>query len=190
MKEQLKKVFSELTDKMQDKDLADKVIDTWTKCATDGGWKSVEEIEEIPFTLLTETEGVNLIEHTIAVTKGALGLAEAMISTYRKVPFDINIDWVIAGGILHDVGKLMEIEKVGDKFQKSYAGKCARHPISGAIAAAQMGLPIEIQNIIICHAKEGEGRPQRIEGVFVHQADFATFNPCVMRQKGLLIEGK
>jgi len=30
MKEQLKKVFSELTDKMQDKDLADKVIDTWT----------------------------------------------------------------------------------------------------------------------------------------------------------------
>ncbi|HOB72412.1 MAG TPA: hypothetical protein PKM18_11580, partial [bacterium] len=73
---------------------------------------------------------------------------------------------------------------------KSYAGKCARHPISGAIAAAKAGLPMEIQNIIICHAKEGEGRPQRIEGVFIHQADFATFDPCVMKQKGLLIEKK
>jgi len=190
MKEQLAVVFKELLDKMKDKDLAQKVVETWTKCAEAGGWKSVDEINEIPFTLLTNTEGVNLVEHTITVTKGALGLAEAMISTYRKLPFDINIDWVIAGGIIHDVGQLMEIETVGDKFQKSYAGKCARHPISGAIAAAQMGLPIEIQNIIICHAKEGEGRPQRIEGVFVHQADFATFNPCVMRQKGLLIEKK
>ena len=45
----------------------------------------------------------------------------------------------------------------------------------------------EIQNIIICHAKEGEGRPQRIEGVFIHQADFATFNPAVMKEKGQLI---
>ena len=97
--------------------------------------------------------------------------------------------FVIAGGILHDVGKLMEIEKTQDgKYQKSYAGKCARHPISGAIVAAANGIPMEVQNIIICHAKEGDGRPQRIEAVFIHQADFATFNPCVMREKGLLIE--
>jgi putative nucleotidyltransferase with HDIG domain len=190
MKEKFRNVFSSILNRMEDKVLADKVIQVWVDCAVEGGWKSVEEIAEIPFTLLTETEGVNLIEHTIAVTKGALGIADAMISTYRKVPFDINIDWVIAGGILHDVGKLMEIEKVDGKYRKSYAGKCARHPISGAIAAAKAGLPMEIQNIIICHAKEGEGRPQRIEGVFIHQADFATFDPCVMKQKGLLIEKK
>ncbi len=190
MKKNLEKAFSELIGRMKDKDLADKVIQVWVDCAVEGGWKNYEELLEIPFTLLTETEGVNLIEHTIAVTKGALGIADAMISTYRKVPFDINIDWVIAGGILHDVGKLMEIEKVDGKYRKSYAGKCARHPISGAIAAAKAGLPMEIQNIIICHAKEGEGRPQRIEGVFIHQSDFATFDPCVMKQKGLLIEKK
>ncbi len=188
MKEQLKQRFQPLLEQMKDKKLAEQVMTVWYNCAVEGGWKSVEEIENIPFTLLTDTYGVNLIEHTIAVTRGAMGLAAAMKDTYRSVPFEICDDWVIAGGILHDVGKLMEIEKYDGGYRKSYAGKCARHPISGAIAAAQAGLPQEVQNIIICHAKEGEGRPQRIEAVFVHQADFATFNPCVMRAKGLLIE--
>ena len=189
MKEQLLKKFQPLLSQMKDEVMAEQVIGVWNTAAVDGGWESVEQIEEIPFTLLTDTYGVNLIEHTIAVTRGAMGLAQAMLDTYKKVPFDINMDWVIAGGILHDVGKLMEIEKSSDGYRKSYAGKCARHPISGAIVAARLGLPQEVQNIIICHAKEGDGRPQRIEAVFVHQADFSTFNPCVMRAKGLLIEG-
>jgi HD superfamily phosphodiesterase len=105
------------------------------------------------------------------------------------MPYKINFDYLYAGGLLHDVGKLMEIEPDGiGGYQKSLAGKYARHPISGAILAAQMGIPEPVLNIIICHAKEGDGRPQVIEAVLVHQADFATFNPLVMKQKGLLIE--
>ncbi len=190
MKQELEKAFFELTGRMKDKELAEKVIQVWVDCAAEGGWKSYEELCEMPFTLLTETDGVNLIEHTIAVTKASIGIAEAMMTTYKKMPFNINMDWLIAGGILHDVGKLMETEKVDGKYRKSYAGQCERHPVSGCIAAAKAGLPIEIQNIIVTHAKEGEGAPKRIEGVFIHQADFATFDPCVMKQKGLLIEKK
>ncbi len=189
MRDGIRELLKEVLDLIKDSSLKEKTLDTWVHCALQGGWKSAAELPEIPYTLLTNTLGTNLIEHTIAVTKGAIGLADAMISTYKKMPFDINLDFVVAGGILHDVGKLMEIEKTSDgKYRKSFAGKCARHPISGAIAAAEMKLPLEIQNIIICHAKEGEGRPQRIEAVFVHQADFATFDPCVMKEKGLLIE--
>ena len=72
-------------------------------------------------------------------------------------------------------------------FIKSHSGKCARHPISGAILAAEVNLPEEIVNVIACHAKEGDGRPQVLETVFVHQADFATFNPLVMMTKDILI---
>jgi len=43
-------------------------------------------------------------------------------------------------------------------------------------------------NTVACHAKEGEGRPQVVETVFIHQADFATFNPLVMKKAGKLIE--
>jgi putative nucleotidyltransferase with HDIG domain len=187
MKEKIEKTFRGLLEKIKDPELGDKVVEIWAKAAIEGGWKP-NDLENIPFTLLTPTKGINLLEHTITVTEGALGLAQAMLRNYSNVPFDINMDWLIAGGLLHDVGKLLEIEKTQEgQYKKSFNGKCTRHPISGAILAAQAGLPDEIVNIVACHAKEGEGRPQRIETVLIHQADFATFNPMVMLDKDMLI---
>ncbi len=178
--------FQAQLEKINDRELREKVVNVWETAALQGGW-SPEELETIPFTLLTETHGVNLIQHTIAVTEGAVGLALAIEGTYTP-PFTVNMDWLVAGGLLHDVGKLLEIERHQDGHRKSRSGKCARHPISGAILAAKADLPDEIINMIGCHAKEGDGRPQRLETVLVHQADFATFNPMVMYNGGLLID--
>ncbi|MCK4496037.1 MAG: HD domain-containing protein [Candidatus Aminicenantes bacterium] len=187
MKEKINKLFSQQLEKIKDPDLREKVVEIWVNAAKKAGWQP-HELEKIPFTLLTQTKGINLIEHTIAVTEGALGLANAIKENYKEMPFEINFDWLIAGGLLHDVGKLLEIEKTEEgKYQKSYQGKCARHPISGAILVAQAGLPKEIINIVACHAKEGEGRPKRVETVLIHQADFAVFDPMVMLEKGQLI---
>lgn len=185
MRAAIEKLFAVQLAKIGDRDLREKVVDVWVTAAEDGGWK-IDQLTQIPFTLLTETHGVNLIQHTIAVTEGAIGLANAIEQTYTP-PFKVNMDWLVAGGLLHDVGKLLEIEYADGEHRKSYSGKCARHPISGAILAAKAGLPEEIINMIGCHAKEGDGRPQRVETVLIHQADFATFNPMVMLAKGLLI---
>jgi len=182
-------LFGALLNKMSDEILREQVIEVWQAGCAAGGWEKVEELKEIPFTLLTDTRGVNFIEHTVAVTVGAIALAEAQQSTYAAMPYAVDMDRLIAGGILHDVGKLMEIERDGDGgFRKSHAGKCARHPISGAILAAKAGMPDEVVNTIGCHAKEGDGRPQVLETVLIHQADFATFNPLVMLSKGTLIQ--
>jgi len=154
-----------------------------------GRRSSVEELRSIPFTLLTDTKGINLVEHTIAVTEGALALARAQTMHYGSMPYTIDFDRLIVGGLLHDVGKLMEIAADGSGgYLKGHSGRCARHPISGAILAAMHGLPEEIVNVIACHAKEGDGRPQVLETVLIHQADFATFNPLVMLKKGDLIQ--
>ena len=188
-KEEIEKLFSTQLSKIKDTKLRAKVVDVWVTGCERGGWESVEELNEIPFTLLADTKGVNFIEHTIAVTEGAFALAKAQTDAYREVPYAIDFDRLVAGGLLHDVGKLLEIEKDGSGgYRKSHSGKCARHPISGAILAAQAGLDEEIINTIGCHAKEGDGRPQVVETVFIHQADFATFNPLVMLGKSLLIQ--
>lgn len=185
----IRTLFKKQLDEIKDSSLRDKVVETWVQGCEAGGWNSVDELAQVPFTLLTETEGVNFIEHTLAVTEGAAALARAQQEHYRRLPYKIDMDRVYAGGLLHDVGKLMEIEKDGaGGYQKSLAGKMARHPISGAILARTCGLPDDIINTIACHAKEGDGRPQVLETVLIHQADFATFNPLVMKQKGLLIE--
>ncbi|MBP6875625.1 MAG: HD domain-containing protein [Candidatus Eisenbacteria bacterium] len=187
-KQDIERIFSAQLAKISDARLREKVVDIWVEGCRRGGYQSVAQLEAIPFTLLTNARGVNFIEHTIAVTEGALALAQAQKAAYRSLPYAIDIDRLVAGGLLHDVGKLVEIEPDGaGGFRKSRNGKCARHPISGAILVAGAGLPDELVNVVACHAKEGEGRPQVIETVFVHQADFATFDPLVMLEKGTLI---
>ncbi len=182
-------LFGGLLDQISDKSLRAKTISIWVEGCRLGGWDNLDALKKVPFTLLTDTHGVSFVEHTIAVTKGAMGLAKAQAETYDAMPYKIDMDRVIIGGLLHDVGKLMEIEPDGKGgYRKSHAGKCMRHPISGAVLAKDHGIPDEIANIIVCHAKEGDGRPQVIEAVLVHQADFATFNPLVMKNGGNLIE--
>jgi putative nucleotidyltransferase with HDIG domain len=188
-KTDIEKLFAPQLEKIADGGLRARVVDVWVTACAEGGWESVAELQRIPFTLLTDTKGIGFIEHTIVVTEGALALARAQEKHYKTLPYDIDFDRLVAGGLLHDVGKLLEIEKDGaDGYRKSRRGMCARHPISGAILAAAAGLDDEIINTIGCHAKEGEGRPQVVETVFIHQADFATFNPLVMLGKSQLIQ--
>ena len=171
-------------------DLREKVIKTWVLACQRGNWQTVDELTNMPFTLLTKTHGVNFIQHTLAVTEGACGLAKAQESAYAKLPYKVDHDRLLAGGLLHDVGKLVEVERDGaGGYKKSRSGACLRHPISGTALAVEAGIKDEmVLNTIACHAKEGEGAPKCLETVFIHQADFATFDPLVMLDKGQLIQ--
>ncbi|HID72241.1 MAG TPA: HDIG domain-containing protein, partial [Thermoplasmata archaeon] len=156
----IKKLFEKQLALIKDPELVEKVVDTWVLACSVGDWKNVEELKKIPFTLLTDTQGISFIQHTAAVTDGAYALAKAQLENYQKMPYKIDFDRLVAGALLHDVGKLLEIEPDGKGgYRKSLSGKCTRHPISGAILAAQMGLDEKLINTIACHAKEGEGRP-------------------------------
>jgi putative nucleotidyltransferase with HDIG domain len=186
---EIESLFAKQLDQITNEEIRAGVVRTYVLACERGNWKSVDDLKRIPFTLLTDTLGVSFLEHTIAVTEGAAALGRAQADAYARLPYVIDFDRLYAGGLLHDVGKLLEIEPddLGG-FRKSLAGKYARHPVSGAILAAECGLPGDIINIIVCHAKEGEGRPQVVEAVLIHQADFAAFDPLVMKQKGTLIE--
>ena len=185
----IENLFSAQLARISSQELRDQVLEAWVEGCKRGGWESVDELNEMPFTLVTDTRGVSFIEHTIAVTEGALALGKAQMDAYREVPYKIDFDRLVAGGLLHDVGKLVEIEKDGaGGHRRSRNGFCARHPISGAILAAMAGVDDEIVNTVACHAKEGDGAPQVVETVLIHQADFATFNPLVMLKEAKLIQ--
>ncbi|MGC4113796.1 MAG: HD domain-containing protein [Myxococcales bacterium] len=174
---------------IKNEDLKKKVVDAYMLAIQEGGWQSMKDLNEMPFTLLTDTKGINFWEHTLAVTRGAIGLAKGQQDTYKKMPYVIDWDRLAAGGLLHDVGKLVEIERKSDgTWKKSKKGELARHPISGAIFCAKVGLSDDIVNTVACHAKEGEGAPKVLETVLIHQADFGTFDPLVMASKGQLIQ--
>ena len=185
----IRSLFASVLERIQNPDLREKVVKTWLLACERGGWANVDELKNMPFTLLTKTHGVSFIQHTLAVTEGAFGLARAQEAAYAKLPYKIDYDRLLAGGLLHDVGKLVETEKDGaGGYRKSRAGACLRHPISGTALAVEAGIRDDtVLNTIACHAKEGEGAPKCLETVLIHQADFATFDPLVMLEKRLLI---
>ena len=89
----------------------------------------------------------------------------------------VNLDVLIAGAILADVGKLLEYElKDGKAIQGNY-GKYLRHPFSGVSLAEACGLPPEVCHIIAAHAGEGDLINRSTEAYIVHHADFMTFEP-------------
>lgn len=185
---EIRELFADLLARISDERLRDQVVETWTLACREGGWEELEAVTQMPFTLLTDCGGVGFIEHTFAVAWGALGLAEAQERAYEKLPYKINCDRLIAGALLHDVGKLLEFEQDGrGGYRKSHHGRCTRHPISGTALAARTGVPVEVQNTIACHSKEGDGRPKVVETILIHQADFACFDPLTMKADGTLI---
>jgi putative nucleotidyltransferase with HDIG domain len=184
----IEKLFESQLDRIADSELRQKVVSIWVAACAKGRWDKSDQLISMPFTLLTKAHGISFIEHTKAVTDGAVGLAKAMLENYHTMPYRIDMDRLVAGGLLHDVGKLLEIEPIsGGGYRKSRSGMLARHPISGALLVGQAGMSEELVNIVACHAKEGEGAPKCIETVLIHQADFATFDPLVMMEKGQLI---
>ena len=90
---------------------------------------------------------------------------------------NIDMDRLIAGAILIDVGKLIEYEMVDGRLTTSKAGSLVRHPFSGLSIADRFDLSPEIQHIIGTHSKEGDCGKRTVESLIVHHADFVSFEP-------------
>lgn len=159
----LEEIFPLLGD-IENKELRDKVAECWQLAMERGGW---DTLEDIPFTLLLPDAG----EFT-----GHVNRVTAMAAAVAGERDNIDRDILIAGALLHDVGKLLEYERTGDTVQKSGMGHIIRHPVSGAALASEVGLPDSIVSIIAAHSKEGEFVERIPEAVVVHHCDFIDFH--------------
>lgn len=158
---------------IKDSGLREKTIHVWQEAIKRGGWKT-EDLTEMPFTLLIARTSINIIQHTRAVTLCSLRIAEILIKEYKE-KISINLDHLLSGALLHDVGKLFEYRREGERFVKSDEGKLLRHPISGASFAFHHGIPQEVIHIIAAHSKEGDGARRTVEAIIVNHADFVNF---------------
>lgn len=117
-----------------------------------------------------------LLEHTLSVT----AIADFLCGHYGA---DINRDLVIAGALLHDVGKIEEIDSSRD-FNYTVAGSLKGHVVIGLeivreFAAKTADFPAEtlllIEHLIASHQGEKEWaspvEPKIPEAQIVHMAD-------------------
>lgn len=154
---------------------------TW-EMALERSVLSPQDLQRIPFTLLAGPDlKVSFMAHKRCVVHVARESALKMIDFFGD-DLPIDLDVVIAGAILADVGKLLEYEldENGNSFQGTY-GKYLRHPFSGVSLAESCGVPPEVCHIIAAHAGEGNLVKRSTEAYIVHHADFMTFLPFKSR---------
>jgi putative nucleotidyltransferase with HDIG domain len=155
--------FPEIHD-IQNTSLRTAVVRVWLLAVQKGGWQT---IDDIPFTLLTSTERT-LIDHTRTVTRMAMAIA--------RERSDLDMDTIIAGGLVHDVGKLLEYQRKGSTIVKSDHGQRIRHPVSGYALACEAGVPEAVAHIIAVHSTEGEKVQRSREAIVIHHCDFIDFD--------------
>ncbi len=162
---------------IENTDLREKVTATW-ELALEKSVLSADDLRKIPFTLLCGPDlKVSFMDHKRAVVhitrESGLKFRE-----FFSGSLEVNMDVLVAGAILADVGKLLEYEldNTGKAKQGSY-GKYLRHPFSGVSMAEQCGVPAEVCHIIAAHAGEGDMVKRSTEAYIVHHADFMTFLP-------------
>jgi len=166
---------------ISDEELREKTTKTW-QLALEKSVLTPEDLQRIPFTLLAGPElQVSFMAHKRCVVHVARESALKMIDFFGD-ELPVNMDVVIAGAILADVGKLLEYEldDKGNSFQGLY-GKYLRHPFSGVSLAEECGVPAEVCHIIATHAGEGNLVKRTTEAYIVHHADFMTFLPFKSR---------
>jgi len=174
MKEEVERLWPEL-EWIQNADLREKVTQTWIK-AFEESPLDPKDLEVIPFTLLVPNCPVTFMEHKRCVVHIARRSGESMKDFLGKA-LKIDMDVVIAGAILADVGKVLEYEKVDGKSSQSERGRLLRHPFTGVSVAMACGIPDTVCHIIAAHAGEGDHVKRTTEAYIVHHADFMSFLP-------------
>lgn len=176
MREKIRKLLPEI-EWIHDPGLRDKVLASYEDALNTGGW-TPEDMERIPFTLLIPDCPASYLTHVRGVTRMAKLAMDEFNSLYATDDgkFRMDGDVLVAGALLHDVGKLVEYEKAPDGGTvKSQNGKDLRHPFSGTVIALRNGCGTAIGHIIANHAHEGDGTLRSPEGVLVNKADFMNF---------------
>jgi putative nucleotidyltransferase with HDIG domain len=154
-------------------ELRHKAIEAWAYALAETDFPRVTAIpgEATPgvFALKRGSQAV----HLRSVARIAMAIADEFAQEFPEAALDRDI--VLAGALLHDVGKAWEFDPANRRrweADKSQAGSPAlRHPVYGAHVCIAVGLPEEIAHIALGHSYEGDLMRRSLECLIVHRAD-------------------
>lgn len=134
-----------------------------------------------------------LLEHTLSVVKISLSLLQHYLEDYPQLAEHTSPELIVAGAILHDLGKLRELSLQDQNVEYSLSGTFCGHPVQGRdmLREAALGrnldrdLQLRLEHVLLSHpgtAEHGAVRPpQTVEAYIIHAADDfdAKFHPLI-----------
>lgn len=172
-------IFPEL-DWLNDKQLKEKCADTWLEAISLAKWEDKGGFEQMPVVVsgLSKKCPETNVSHTRAVTRLAKAMYDELVEHYPDAG-TCDRDTVIAGAVMHDVGKLLEYDYVDGAYCFAPDHDKFNHPSIGAYLALKHGLPKDVVHIILAHSDlmspGGEKCFQTRESLIVKYADCMAF---------------
>lgn len=123
------------------------------------------------------------LEHVLSVVKNAIFLGEKYAELYAHIDPPLSVDLVIAGAILHDIGKLRELRTTSTGAEYTPHGELIGHIVLGRDIVREYGAKHELdaetqlrlEHIVISHQRTAEWGspkpPMTMEALLVHYAD-------------------
>lgn len=128
------------------------------------------------------------LEHVLSVVKNAVFFADRYDDYYPELRPRLNKELVVAGAVLHDIGKLRELELHTEGAAYTASGSLIGHVLQGrdmvreaAAVQAAAGMPLDadvllrLEHIVVSHQRLPEWGapkpPMTPEALLVHYAD-------------------
>jgi 3'-5' exoribonuclease len=124
------------------------------------------------------------LEHVLSVTRTAVYLADKYIAYYPDMQPPLSKSLVVSGAILHDIGKLTELQEGPDGATYSPAGKLIGHILLGrdlvretahTLADVDPETLLRLEHVIVAHQNLPEWgspvAPHTPEALLVYFAD-------------------
>jgi putative nucleotidyltransferase with HDIG domain len=165
---------------IEDGELRAKCLQVWAGELEKYGY-SATDLASIPFTALVRDNPISLAAHMRSLAKQCSACADLMNEDYDGA-ISIDKDVLIAAALMHDVGKIGGMEKVGGKFTESRREKLLHHSFSGVGILMSAGFPDDVVHAVALHSKDGEGRRKTAEAVLLHHLDFMNYEPLDLRK--------
>lgn len=149
------------------------VLEYWRRAYAQSAWAGVTPLGEVPYN--TKISGTTLVRHSEAVARIAASIADESLA--HGIACDR--DDVIAGSILHDACKLLEMDPDPDDGRRaivSELGAQLAHGVVGGYLARDLGMSLAIQHIIVTHTPQSGMSPKTMDARTVRIADIADAN--------------
>ena len=175
---------------IRDAELRSRVTAVWEEAMRIGnagrGW-TFEQLRGLPFTLLAGAIEMGFVEHLNSCAAQCRAIASVLADTFGgRVPVDLDV--LLAGALLADVGKLLEFEVHPARgLIQGESGRLLRHPFTGVALCFKHGLPDAVMHIVAAHSHEGDRVQRSVECIIFHHADFVDFD--IARLLGRRAEG-
>ena len=171
---------------VKDEDLREKCINCWIEALEIYGWDEVpKELHPLCPPMTSDDCPEDNIDHVRRVTNLCKMAYDYLHEYADEKGKGLNEDILIAGALMHDVGKYTEfIYKDGKVIENMPLAAMFRHPVSGAYLAKKHGIPNEVVYCILAHSDqyspEGGNAYLTEESFLVKRMDFTVFKMCQM----------